>query len=325
MVKSGVSFRVPFPRACVLIACAAVLGCGARQQKKELDWEELSTKDRSARLFEALDIQARIIRLGSAVMHFIDVRPDSSPVSHKRPAILFVHGFAGSLGDFAPTILSLSKRHRVLAFDLPGFGNSFRTDHEYSIEAYGRTLLDFVSASGAKKVHLVCHSMGGQVCLAVALEKASYVASLTLIDNAGTYDPAGFVKGVSKSAGGINVGKVVTRRGRSLAELGMGDQSHTRRFLSRNPSVLTAFSSFETNFRGEVRSLEAPTLIIWGQRDRVFNVRNALFLKENIRDSRLHIIEDAAHAPQLSHPEKVSGWIERFILENDAEKTDADS
>src|SRR5512137_587173 len=119
--------------ALVVALCAGAASCGDRAPAPaaERGWQELSHEERDARMFDALDAEPRRIRVGSSVLRFVDVGPrrpamDAGPggATDAAPAWLFVHGFGGSMGDFAPLVIALSESRRVLALDLPGFGDS---------------------------------------------------------------------------------------------------------------------------------------------------------------------------------------------------------
>jgi 3-oxoadipate enol-lactonase len=71
-------------------------------------------------------------------------------------------------------LAELAQHHRVLAFDLPGFGESASSDEHYSIDSYVETLREFLDRVDVGPVHLVCHSLGGHGCIAAALTEPRY-------------------------------------------------------------------------------------------------------------------------------------------------------
>jgi len=276
-------------------------------------------------MFSAVGAEPRQIRVGSSVLRFVDVGPrrpggDGGPEDGREtaPALLFVHGFGGSMGDFAPLVIRLSETRRVLALDLPGFGDSATDGEDTSIEFLATLLEDFARAVGAPRADLVCHSLGGQVCLALGIRGSRLVESLTLIDAAGVYGRSSFVERASKTFAHVNIGEVVTAPGRSALDVPEGDRAIFRRLVSDDRATLTALESFRTDYRGQVQRIETPTRIIWGADDPVFSLESAFFLAENIPGARLYIVEGAGHTPQLSHADIVLRWIaERAAEEPD--------
>jgi len=298
---------------------AVVASCGDRAPKpaSERAWPELSHEERDARMFDAVGVEPRRVRIGSSLVRFIDVGPrrseaDAGPDGASDGGVwLFVHGFGGSMGDFAPLVIRVSESRRVLAIDLPGFGDSATTEEDTSIEFLADLVEAFARAVDAPQADLVCHSLGGQVCLALGIRGARFVRTLTLIDAAGVYERSSFVEHVSKTFAHINIGEVVTAPGRSALDLPEGDRAVFRRLVSDDRATLTALESFRTDYRGEVQRIAVPTQIVWGADDQMFSLESAFFLKENIKGARLYLVEGAGHTPQLSHPEVVLRWLER--------------
>jgi pyruvate dehydrogenase E2 component (dihydrolipoamide acetyltransferase) len=268
-------------------------------------------------MLAAVGVEPRRLRIGRSLVRFVDVGPrrhgdDAGPDGAPgEGAWLFVHGFGGSMGDFAPQVIRLSESRRVLAIDLPGFGASATDEEDTSIEFLADIVEAFARAVDAPQADLVCHSLGGQVCLALGIRGARFVRSLTLIDAAGVYERSSFVERASKTFAHINVGEVVTAPGRSALDLPEGDRAVFRRLVSDDRAALTALESFRTDYRGEVQRIAVPTRIVWGAEDRVFSLESAFFLKENIAGARLYLVEGAGHTPQLSHPDVVLRWLER--------------
>ena len=274
------------------------------------NWTEVPEAERCARMSANLGQAPRRLHLPSAVVRFLDLEP-ARP--EPGPPWVLVHGYAGNLCSYGPMLALLAQRHRVLAFDLPGFGESASADEHYTIDSYVQTLREFLDRVDAGAVHLICHSLGGHVCIGAALTDPRYLETMTLIDTAGIFETADFVRQIAKQKGGVNLGKMTTKRGHSLIDWTEGDQSFLRRFVAGNPAVWTAVSSFRTNFRGRLGSLRTPTLILWGMDDPLFPVTDAAFLKENVTGSELHILDGAGHCSNESHARQVVELIEQFV------------
>lgn len=260
-------------------------------------------------LSSTLDSNPRFIWLPRAAVRFLDIGPTQNKNRNSETPWMFVHGFGGSAGDFAPLIIPLSKEFRVAAIDLPGFGGSFALEEEYSVSAGAEAISDFAAAAKIEKADLVCHSLGGQICLSLALSHAPFIRSLVLINAAGVYSPSEFVRGISKRIGKINTGDIVTTRGRSIPDLISDDRTVLKRLVARDSSFFAALESFKENYRGRIRQIEVPTVVIWGRNDPVFPVENAFLLKENVDQAVLYVVEGAGHSPQMSHPDLVMNWL----------------
>jgi pyruvate dehydrogenase E2 component (dihydrolipoamide acetyltransferase) len=101
------------------------------------------------------------------------------------PPVLLIHGFGGNLESWSDLQGRLAENRRVIAFDLPGHGDSDATGGDWSIPALAAAARDLLDALAIDKAHLVAHSLGGAVAIALARLAPERVASLTLIGSAG--------------------------------------------------------------------------------------------------------------------------------------------
>ena len=94
---------------------------------------------------------------------------------------MFIHGFGLDLGMWDPQWLAFARRHRVIRYDLRGYGDSSLPDGPYS---HVDDLLALLGFLGANPAHLVGLSLGGRVALRIAAQHPEAVRSLTLADPA---------------------------------------------------------------------------------------------------------------------------------------------
>jgi len=266
------------------------------------------------RLFSSTGIEPRRLRLGPRLLRFWESGP-TQPTGPEGAGetVLFVHGYLGDLCDFGPLLPEVAKRHRVVAFDLPGFGESTSDGPPDSIDTYIRLVAELVTRLELGRVDLVCHSMGGQVCIGVGLTSPSFVRSLTLIDAAGVYEPTTFLGGLTKRMARVNLGELIVRKGRSGLDFFDKDGIIMRRLTFESPATWAVISSFQSSFRSEVHKLALPTLVIWGHDDPIFSLDSACLLKESIPNATLYVVDGAGHEPQISHPQRTAAYVEQFL------------
>src|ERR1043165_1855385 len=108
-----------------------------------------------------------------------------------KPALVFVHGFACSLDDWAPQIAHFHKTHEVIACDLRAHGRTPGRPRECSIEHYGGDVAALVNNLDLEGVVLVGHSMGCRVVLEAARLVPKRVSAVVLVDGTrnATSDP----------------------------------------------------------------------------------------------------------------------------------------
>src|SRR5688500_9668688 len=101
------------------------------------------------------------------------------------PPLVFVHGLSGCWQNWLENIPHMARRHRVVAVDLAGFGESELLHEDISIPGYGRFLDAFLGEIGIERGSLVGNSMGGFIAAETAISHPSRVDKLVLVSAAG--------------------------------------------------------------------------------------------------------------------------------------------
>jgi pimeloyl-ACP methyl ester carboxylesterase len=96
-------------------------------------WLDLPAAARCAQFFAEPGVSPRRMHMGDTVVRFVDL-PATGPTD-QHPWLL-VHGYGGTLCDFARLVKRVAGQRRILAFDLPGFGESASADEHYSVDSY---------------------------------------------------------------------------------------------------------------------------------------------------------------------------------------------
>jgi pimeloyl-ACP methyl ester carboxylesterase len=299
MIRSRLALVLVAFGAAGLQACAGA----APRGKTFLDLDPVA---RAQVLFDGVGTAPRTLRLEDCEIRFVEAGPAKTPEG-ELPWI-FIHGLGGTLGDFAPLFVAASAQHHVFALDLPGFGGSVMIAPDYSIPAFVHVLREFAVAVEVPRFHFVCHSLGGQVCIALSLDAPALMGSMTLIDAAGAYDQREFLERVSRG----RIGRMRPGHQPGLPSDPRSGSELLWRLLGNEPTMLAAIGSFGQNYHNRVRDVRVPTFIVWGVADPIFPVDYGFYLKENIEGSTLRVVADAGHEPHLVEPQLVLGWINEF-------------
>jgi hypothetical protein len=111
--------------------------------------------------------------------------PIATAQAGSGPLLLAVHGLGGTKASFLPTLALMSGTHRVVALDLPGFGDSVKPLRAaFDARYYARVLTDVLDALGIDRAHVAGNSMGGRIALEPALREPSRVGRLVLLSPA---------------------------------------------------------------------------------------------------------------------------------------------
>src|SRR5262249_22239193 len=130
---------------------------------------------------------------------------------------------------------------------------------------------------------------------------------------AGIYDKSTFVSGATNHFAGINVGPIDHPHARAIGDMSWYSQGFNRRMFTDDPLMLIAVESFCLNFHDRVQKLKTKTLIIWGREDQIFSFENGLYLKENVENATLYIIDGAGHTPLKTHAALISKLIQKYL------------
>jgi pimeloyl-ACP methyl ester carboxylesterase len=262
------------------------------------------------------------------------------------PPLLFVHGLSGCWQNWLENIPFFARDHRVIAVDLPGFGESEMPAEDISMSAYAATIDALLDELGVDAVRLVGNSMGGFVGAELAIRYPARVERLVLV-----------------SAAGISLDKIRTQRTHGLrhraenvAFFSLGWlatqtnavtgrpklREHLLRLVAAHPARLSAPLIAEqvagTGKPGFIPALDAmlsyplrdrleqiacPTFIVWGDKDLLVPVRDASEFERLIPDSRKAVYEDTGHVPMFERPARFNADVHAFLQEQPGEEEPA--
>ncbi len=226
------------------------------------------------------------------------------------PLILF-HGYAGDAGWWQRNLAALAQSRSVYALDLPGFGGS-RLTHSYSFERSIAVLARWIELNGLAPADLVGHSMGGELAVMLAARHPDLVRRLVLLAPAGLpFD--------TRALG------LMTRALRSRLE---ADPRFTPIVaggaLRAGPRLLWhAFRQIRTSdIRPDLPRLRAPTLIVWGVKDRLLPPRNAAAIAAAIPGAEVRVVP-GGHDLFFNQARTVNALIQSFLDRPDPASADA--
>jgi pimeloyl-ACP methyl ester carboxylesterase len=254
-----------------------------------------------------------------------------------EPALM-VHGLGGASTNWTDFAGLLAQRLSTELIDLPGFGRSWPPPgRDYSIRAHTQTVIRYMEQSGRGPVHLFGNSMGGVISILIAARRPDLVRTLTLISPAVpdlrprrlATDPlltlallpgtAGlFRRRISRYPAELRARAVINlcfadpsrlppnRVEEAVAEIELRDGlgwSTEALVRSLRGLVRTYLASRGRSLWSDLAVITAPTLVVWGDRDRLVNVALAPRVARTIPDARLLVLHNVGHVAQLEDPE----------------------
>lgn len=236
--------------------------------------------------------------------------------------ILLIHGTGASLHTFDEWTTTLKKSHRVLRIDLPAFGLTGPfIDADYSMQNYTAFIDEFLTAMGIHKCILGGNSLGGEIAWNFALMQPEKVEKLILIDAAGypkvsksepmafrlakvpvvnsifTYVTPRFVAKASVE----NVYYDTTKITDSLVDRYF---DLTLRAGNRQAFVDRLNKESEKSLYKNIKNIQHPTLILWGDKDLLIPVENAYKFQKDLPNNTLVVFNNMGHVPMEESPLK---------------------
>jgi pimeloyl-ACP methyl ester carboxylesterase len=265
------------------------------------------------------------------------------------PAVLLIHGIAGSSATWRDIMPALSEHYTVIAPDLIGHGQSAKPPGDYSLGAQASGLRDLLAVLGVERATVIGHSFGGGVALQMAYQYPHCCDRLVLVDSGGLGREVTWLLRLATLPGSEYVMPVLFPS--FIRDAG----NSVSRFLGglgfRNPHVAEMWSAYSSlteaasrqTFLRTVRSVmdpggqsvsamdrlylgaHLPTLIVWGEDDAIIPVSHAHAAHEAIPGSRLEIIEGAGHFPHVEEPSRFAEAVVEFMRTTEPADASADS
>ncbi|WP_205698600.1 alpha/beta fold hydrolase [Conexibacter sp. SYSU D00693] len=285
----------------------------------------------------------RSVEVQGRRVNVVDWRPEDPDA----PTMVFLHGLSGCWQNWLENLPAFARTHRVIAPDLPGFGESEMPVEDITISGYGRfvdALLDVLEVR--EPIVLVGNSMGGFVGAEVAIRFPARVDRLVLVSAAGLSIEhmrndrllaglqradelliafgawsAGHLGGLIRRPRGkaLLLGLVAYRPDRLpaplVAELVKGQGK--RGFVP----ALDALTSYP--IRDRLGEIGCPTLVVWGDKDRLVPVKDAWLFGELVSDSRVVVYEGVGHVAMVEVPEDFNALVGEFVREDAGERVGA--
>jgi pimeloyl-ACP methyl ester carboxylesterase len=247
-------------------------------------------------------------------LHVRDTGPKTAP------AVILLHGFGSSLQTWDAWAKDLEPDHRVIRFDLPGFGlTGPDPSGDYSDARSMTVLIALMDALGVKRASIVGNSMGGRIAWTFAALHPERTAKLVLISPDGFASP-GFAYGVSpKTPLLMRALPYVLPAPMLRASLApayanprtLTDALFTRyRDMMAAPGVRRAIldrlpQQVLTDPRPVLATIKAPTLLLWGKEDKMIPVSNAADYMRALPDGTRTELPGVGHLPQEEAPKSV--------------------
>jgi pimeloyl-ACP methyl ester carboxylesterase len=254
------------------------------------------------------------------------------------PALVLIHGMAGSAAAWKHVLPALSQRFTVIVPDLLGHGESAKPRGEYSISGHANIVRDLLAALGFERTTLVGQSFGGGVAMQLAYQYPEHCERLVLVSSGGLgREVSPLLRALSvpgaehifplvcspalRDAGrrvvdwlgglGLRPSPAAEEALRSYASL--ADRDTRQAFFRTLQAVIDPGGQSVSATDRLYLASRLPTLILWGQDDRLIPVSHAFAAHNAIPGSRLEVFDGVGHFPHCEAPERFVEVLLDFI------------
>lgn len=244
-----------------------------------------------------------------------------------KPTLVLIHGFAANKENWVRFSRYLTDTFHVVAMDLPGHGESVKDlALSYGLGDQADYVKEVLTVLNIDTFHLAGNSMGGAISCLYAAKYPEAVQSLFLIDPAGIHQYESEL--VHRLKKGENPLIVTSRKDfDALMDFALEKKPYlpwpipgvmAEKYVANRPVNEKIFpnitSILQSDFEAALGKITAPTLILWGENDRIIHVDNAAVFHQRIPQSRKMVMEGIGHAPMIEVPKQTAAIYSDFIL-----------
>jgi pimeloyl-ACP methyl ester carboxylesterase len=269
----------------------------------------------------ASGLSYKSIAIAGESWHYLEGGPKDAEV------VLLLHGFGGDKDNWTRFSKSLTGSYRVIAPDLPGFGESMRhPDWDYSMLPQRSRVNGFVQALQLTQFHIVGHSMGGHLAALYTHEYPGQVLSMALFNNAGVDAP---VDSDLRRALAAGENPLIMQSLKDFEKL-IALASYEKPFIPWPVKGVLAqdaldnaefnqlifeslISDQSSDLEPFLADIENPALILWGKNDRLTDVSSVEVMQALLSQAEVVIVNDTGHLPMLERPVNTAAHYLAFV------------
>lgn len=263
------------------------------------------------------ELTEKTIEIDGHTVHYLE--------GGKGEVVLCIHGFGGSMDHWTRFARYMTGQYRIVALDLPGFGDSsFIKGQQYTIPKQVERVHEFAQKLGLKQFHIAGNSMGGYIAGFYAVTYPEDVKTVGLFAAAGVKSPneSELAKELKKGNNPLIVEDVKSYDGlmefvfyRPIWLPNFAKQYFADKAVAKRDDLKYIFWQIHdvTLLEKHLKELKAPTVIIWGENDRVLDVSGAYVFKKKISNSQLVIFKQCGHLPMIEKPQETASVYKKFL------------
>ncbi|MDQ3659875.1 MAG: alpha/beta hydrolase [Actinomycetota bacterium] len=227
--------------------------------------------------------------------------------------VVVLHGWGGRIESMTPVLTCLAPAFRIVAIDLPGFGESAVPPPEWGTSDYAVHVCEILDELEVERAHFVGHSFGARTSMFIAATEPSYVERLVLQAPSGLRSPPSLKARLKKAAskGGRLAGRLGPA-GRRLKQ-GIYQRVASDDYQEAGPMRPVLVRVVNEDLSAMLPAVVSSTLLIWGSEDDAVPVEHGRRMEAQIPDAGLIIFEGAGHFAYLEEPDRFCRITRHFL------------
>lgn len=240
----------------------------------------------------------------------------------EKNIIVFLHGLGGMADRWLPVFPFLSKKYKIIAPDIIGYGKSDKPQVDYTIEFFTQFVVEFLDRLSAQSIFMIGNSLGGQIVAECAARQSQLIKKIVLVSPAGIMKKSTPVLDAYISAALYPTPESV----KGAYEMMMGTYKQVRQetidnFISSmtRPNAKMAFISTLLGMKNapslteKLQLIKIPTMLLWGSEDKLIPFEYAKQFVGAMKNCYFVEMKGSGHTPFEEEPEKFSNLILDFL------------
>lgn len=230
---------------------------------------------------------------------------------NNKKNLVFLHGWGVSSEIWRPLYYFFKDEFNIYDLDLPGFGKT-PIEKIMDLKDYADFVYRYLKDNKIEQPIIIGHSFGGTVAVKLALLYSDGISKLILVDASAIRQPRRKIILLKKTADILKplLSEKLRKFILKLLKYNKTDYSQIESLELKE----TFKKIINEDLKPDLYLIKSPTLVIWGEKDKITPINEGKIISENIPDAKLSIIKNTGHFPFLEKPEEFIKLIKEFAL-----------
>lgn len=242
-----------------------------------------------------------------------------------KPTIVMLHGYSSNKNIWNRFAKYFTDDYQLVVPDLAGHGDTpFKEEWSYSMPAQAKRVVALLDELGIEQAHFIGNSMGGFLTARLAIDYPDKTLSAVMVDAAGVMspEPSDLYKMIEQGDNPFLINNrqdfdaffAMTMHKRPFTP-DIVLEALSNGYISRRHQLEKIFNDFSQSdyVQDQLDMLIAPSMVWWGDKDRLLDISAVPIWKAGISNVQVHIFEDVGHMPMMEVPNESAQLYRAFL------------